>query len=225
MRNFTCIAVLSLMLLAQGAHAEADEPTSTPTATPSAQDKRQAKDIDGFCKAIDKVLKKLPYRVYVDTGDMIKTADQWKMFKNSAEAQKLCDGNETCYTACTLYYRDHRPVLASFDFSSPSGDWVTYVDYYFRANGTVMKSHCDLRRFGAIAKEDLGKDDEEAFMVKVLEDIYYDPQGNPFHAGPPRYFNMDTKKEVPEPSYMGGEWPDYKKLSDLPFYSIIVDPR
>jgi hypothetical protein len=32
---------------------------------------------------------------------------------------------------------------------------------------------------------------------------------------------MEKKKEVPEPSYMGGEWPQYLKISELPIYPLI----
>jgi len=208
------------------AYAGGDKPAPTLTVTPSASDLKQSKAIDALCQAIDKASKKLPHRVYVDMADGMKTSGQWKIFKDMEAAKKACEDTEGCYDSCTLYSQDHHPVLAVFFFSSPSGDWSTSVNYYFRADGTVMKDQCEVRRFGAMDQSALEKgEDVQPFLVKVLRNLYYDPSGRMFYASPARFFNLDTGKEVPEPGYMDGQWPLFTKLSDLPFHSMIVDPK
>lgn len=207
----------------------------TPTATipaPTASILRQAKKIDSICKNIDRAIdgKKLAHRIYVDVGGAYR--EHWKRFKNQKEVDRLCNGDDMteetgCYSSCYLYYQDGKPVLAAFSFSSPSGDWVTYADYYFRPDGTVMKDHCDLRRFGALAIDASGRPlgDADGFLVRVIRDLYYDNLGKCLLAPPAKYFDMDKKKEVPKPAYMDGEWPRYLKLSDLPFHDLGTEPK
>ena len=213
--------------------ASATSTDSTPTLPPpTAAVLKERKVIDRICSTIDLEVKQknLKSRIYAEVGTMMKDSNsEWKIFKDEKELEKGCDPGKFggCYTYATLYSKAGKPVLAAMEFTRPSGDWITYVDYYLRADGKVMKNHSDLRRFGALPLAELEKQQKDpnyelqGFLVQVIRDRYYDAKGGLILAPPPKYINMDTKMEVPEPNYMEGECPLLQSAAELPFHKLL----
>ena len=80
-----------------------------------------------------------------------------------------------------LFRRGERIRAARLMRTSPSGDWVQYFDYCYRADGTLAFVIADLRTF-------LGD-------VRVVDRLYYGPDGRRLRKTR-RIFDLKTKKQI-----------------------------
>ena len=80
-----------------------------------------------------------------------------------------------------LFRRGERIRAARLMRTSPSGDWVQYFDYCYRADGTLAFVIADLRTF-------LGD-------VRVVDRLYYDAGGRRLRKTR-RIFDLKTKKQI-----------------------------
>jgi hypothetical protein len=142
---------------------------------------------------------------------------EWKAFRLEEEFQSACP--KGCYRSAIVYYFSETPVLVSYELKSDSKEWVQYLKYYFREDGTLEKIHWDLRRFGAYEKS---KGMEQQFLVKVVRDRFYDASGKCIKKSNPRCFNMSTGTEVRDVIFTDVSLPFYKQIGDLPFYKLLI---
>ncbi len=117
-----------------------------------------------------------------------------------------------------VYFQGPSPILVSLELKSPSKDWVQYLRYYFREDGTLEKINIDFRRFGAYEE---GKSNDQQFLVKVLRDRFYDPRGKCIKKSKARCFNMSTGAQVRDAVFTDEAWPSYARLDQLPFFPLI----
>jgi hypothetical protein len=176
---------------------------------------------DQSCRAIDASIKSNA----VSIEYLVETASDgpatWTRFDAPEDAQKAASVGYL--RNAKVYLNNTLPVRVDLELKSPSKEWVHYVRYYFRQDGTLEKSHSDFRRFGAYEKD---KSMDQEFLVKVLRDKYYDSMGKMVRKGSPRFFNMSTMREMKEVVYKDGPWPIYSQTKQLPFYGILqpLDP-
>lgn len=143
-------------------------------------------------------------------------SDSWTEFHSQADLQAACD--KGFYRKAMVYSEGSTIVLVSLEAKGPTKEWVHYLKYYFRDDGSLEKIHSDFRRFGAYQKD---KGEEQQFLVKVLRERYYDSKGNCIKKVPPRFFNTSTGREMKEVVFKDESWPIYPNVEKLPFYGLI----
>jgi hypothetical protein len=171
--------------------------------------------IDQDRQTIDSAVDKgeLPFQHFAKDSN----TETWKTHKSKKEMDAYCENR--CFEFADVYFRGQSPVFANGVFTSPSQDWINYVHYYFRANGSVEKISSDLRRFGAMEKN---QENQEGFLVEVLRDKYFSPDGKCILVTNPKFINLSAKKIIEgEVEFLDGEWPIYTQIQETPFYHLI----
>lgn len=158
-------------------------------------------------------------RFFVDVSDGLKQPEQWQEFKQQADIDAVCKG-ESCFQQAWIYHDKGQLMLAAFTFSSPSGDWVNNVDYYFYLNGKIAKNRSELRRFGALDPKDRKA---PSFLVEVVRSRYYDKSGKVIGADKPLVYRVkDKEKELIEAAeFAEGAWPQFHSAQDLPMAALL----
>ena len=188
-----------LFLAVLSASATGQEQTKPPPKT-------EVTAIASYVKSIDQFTKRhaRKRRIFgIIPGEEDK-ADKWAEFKTiRQEVQANLE-----YSA-HVWLRDGKVVAARFSFTSPSGDWYHYVNYYFRADGTLAKIHAQLNTF---AGPDGG--------ISVVRDKFYRSSGKLLHTTT-RYLDLKSQKPRARGEFMDQPIPDYKTVRDLPFYKLL----
>ena len=130
--------------------------------------------------------------------------DKWAEFKTVRQEVQA-----NLEDSAHVWLRDGKVVAARFSFTSSSGDWYHYVDYYFRADGTLAKIHAQLNTF---AGPDGG--------ISVVRDKFYSSSGKLLHTAT-RYLDLKSQKPRKRGEFMDQPIPDYKTVRDLPFYKLL----
>ncbi len=154
-------------------------------------------EIDTYTKQIDRFIKTKPRsRLF---GDMSTTEkSRWREVR-AEQAEGL-------YETAEVWNREGKVVAAIFELSSPSGDWVHFITYYFRADGTLAKIKAQLNTFYG--------------DVSVLRDRYYDANRKRLKATE-RYLDLETQKPVKRPDFFDNPIPMYSRVSTLPFGRLL----
>lgn len=107
---------------------------------------QEIRSIDKLVKRIDGVIrtKRKPDSVFADLPK--GSAPRWRKF-SSAKALETYRLRNEVYSIFYNYHDRGRIALAVLTVSSQSGDWVNYVNYYFRADGTIAKIASEYRTF------------------------------------------------------------------------------
>ncbi len=140
----------------------------------------------------------------------------WAEYPNEAAMEAAAP--KGFFRKALAYFQGPAPVLVSMELKSPAKDWVQYLLYYFREDGTLEKSHLDFRRFGAYEKS---KGQDQQFLVKVLRDRFYDDRGKCIKKSSARCFNMGTGAQVRDAVFTDESWPLYPLIEKLPFFSLL----
>ena len=127
--------------------------------------------LHGICRAVERAAK--PSRAFaVYTDENYKKPPRW-VRRQPAKAMVVEE--------LVLFRRGERIRAARLMRTSPSGDWVQYFDYCYRADGTLAFVIADLRTF-------LGD-------VRVVDRLYYDAGGRRLRKTR-RIFDLKTKKPI-----------------------------
>jgi hypothetical protein len=154
-------------------------------------------EIDTYTKQIDRFIKsKTRSRLFADVSTSEKS--RWREVR-AKQAEDLYEKAET-------WTREGKIVAATFALSSPSGDWVHFITYYFRADGSLAKIEAQLNTFYG--------------NVSVLRDRYYDVNRKQLKATE-RYLDLETRKPVKRPDFMVNKIPMYSRVSTLPFGRLL----
>jgi|GEM_PF-3466755 len=178
----------------------------------------QINSASNSCKAIDESLKanKLTC-LYLFEAESDGTPS-WKKFENEEDGQKFFPKGS--FKSAKAYFDGPQLVYVYYELKSPTKEWVQYLRYYFRPDGSLLRTNSDFRRFGAYEKE---KGMEQEFLVKVLRDKYYSATGKNLKKSQARFFNMSTGQELRKVVFIDGPWPLFVKTQELPFYNLIKD--
>ena len=115
-------------------------------AQPAPSLKTELTAIASYTKSIDQFTKRNPRkrRIFgIIPGEEDKP-DKWAEFK-TVRQEVQANLEDSAY----VWLKDGKVVVAQFSFTSSSGDWYHYVNYYFRADGTLAKIHAQLETFSS----------------------------------------------------------------------------
>ncbi len=148
-----------------------------------------------------------PHLIMADVADY-NDAEQpeWKRFDSEEEFEKARESEES-YETAYIWKKNGKVVAVNFTYSSPSGDWVQYVYYIFREDGSVATVERDLR----------------TFMDDIIVDrgYVYDQSGKILKETRSfRDLNTGDPKDEPE-DFIDLDVEIYKTTRDLPFASLM----
>lgn len=127
--------------------------------------------IAGICRAVEQAAK--PSRAFaVYTDEKYEKPPRW-VVRRPAKAMVVEE--------LVVFRRGERIRAGRLMRTSPSGDWVQYFDYCYRADGTIAFVLADLRTF-------LGD-------VRVVDRLYYAADGRRLRKTR-RIFDLKTKKPI-----------------------------
>jgi hypothetical protein len=130
------VALASLVILSAAATGQEQQIPAPQKTTLNA--------IGSYTKSIDQFTKRnaKKRRIFgIIPGEEDKP-DKWAEFKTIAQEVQA-----NLFDSAHVWRRDGKVVAAKFSLTSSSGDWYHYVDYYFRADGTLAKIHAQLNTF------------------------------------------------------------------------------
>jgi hypothetical protein len=199
----SCFLLSILILTSWGGRGNAQQGSlSTSAATGKiAEIESYVKETDAYIKANEKSA-----RIFADVSSGNEAGPaKWNEFKTEQEREKADTGdnlNENAYA----WMRDGKLVGANFTYQSPSRDWVHYVMYYFRADGTLAKSDSTLNTFQG--------------DVTVIRQDFYSSKGVALK-GTTHCKDLKTQKAKPCGNYQDQPVPMYKTVNEVPFYGLL----
>lgn len=126
--------------------------------------------------------------------------DRWHLV-HSAEAQQ--QGAKGGNSSASAFLRDGQVVVVQFTFQNEFGDWVSYVDYCFRPDGTLSHVQAVLNSFHGDAT--------------VVRDASYNDSGQLMSSHRENYaLGTHTPKKL-DPDFWDQPPPVFLHVSDLPF--------
>lgn len=140
----------------------------------------------------------------------------WKAFPTEAQLKSAVGSGEVFDQA--YVWQLHDGVLVLLALSSASGDWIHYLDYCFRADGTLAKSTSTLNTFNVSHPErDVGP-------VSKEKTRYFNPSGREVGFSS-RLLDLKTGRPAPEleKNFMDHDEPRIRRLDTLPFSSLLRD--
>ncbi|MBV9211515.1 MAG: hypothetical protein JOZ52_12835 [Acidobacteria bacterium] len=200
-RTLLISCLLTLMLTAMMTAAQQKQGAQLSTSQPTgkvAEIEAYATEIDAFVKDNEKDV-----RIFGDTSSGTKLEEaKWHQYKDEKERQAAETGDNLNSTAY-VWMRDGKVVGANFMFQSPSRDWMQYVMYYFRDDGTLAKVSSTLNTFQG--------------GITVVRDDYYNSKGK-FLKGTTHCQDLKTQLSKPCGDFQDQPAPLFQKVSQLPFY-------
>jgi hypothetical protein len=198
------ITLGSLLVLSVIATGQ-DQKTPPPNA-PQPRQKTELAAIGSYAKSIDQFTKRnaRKRRIFGIVPSEEDKPDQWQEFKTVRHAVQA-----NLFDSAYVWLKDGKVVAADFSFTSSSGDWYHYVNYYFRADGTLAKIHAQLNTFAA---SDGG--------VSVVRDRLYSSNGKLLHTAT-RYLDLQSQKPRKRSDFMDQPIPDYRTVRALPFVKLL----
>jgi hypothetical protein len=172
----------------------------------AAPQKTKLAAIGSYAKSIDQLTKRnaKKRRIFGIVPGEEDKGDKWAEFKYVRQAVQA-NLDDSVY----VWLKDGQVVAAEFSFTSSSGDWYHYVNYYFRADGTLAKIHAQLNTFS-------GPDGG----ISVVRDKFYSSGGKLLHTAT-RYLDLKSQRPRKRGDFMDEPIPDYKTVRDLPFYKLL----
>jgi len=142
--------------------------------------KAEVKQIDNYCKTVNKLVEshKNPQLVFADVSQTDKS--KWRRFASEKSLKEFRENTET-YTIAYNWQKNSRIVMSNFTIFSGSGDWVQYVNHYFREDGTLAKAESELRTFHG--------------NLIVSQEFYFDKKGKLIKKNL-EYLDLETQKKV-----------------------------
>jgi hypothetical protein len=166
----------------------------------------EIREIESLCKQTDAFIKsnKKQMRVFatVDAKDQ-----QWREFKSEKARQNADDGDGS-NTSVFAWVKDGKLIYAGFTFQSTSRDWAHYVNYYFRADGSLAKIDAKLNTF---------------YGYLTVERRQYHSKAGKLLKSSVQYFDLNTKqKKKPGDDFIDEPLPIYKQAKSLPFDYLLL---
>ena len=198
--RLVCAAAASILLVLSFSYGGAAQSTAS-----------QIKAINSYCKQIDTIQKqrKTPELVYANTADVNSSKDKWRKFASEKALDKFREKSEA-YDIAYNWRSGGKLIASNFTHSSPSGDWVNYVNHCFRADGTVARVETDYRTF-------LGD-------WKVISTRYFNSAGRQISSSI-KYLDLQSGKPKDASEGVMGDAESraeyYKNVKKLPFAKLL----
>jgi hypothetical protein len=174
------------------------------------------KAINQFCDGLAPMTKKKERRrqfglFQKDEED----SGRWVEFKQEAELQAAVKELQV-YEVAQVWSREDGALAIWMTLTSGSGDWVHFVEYCFRADGTLARMNSTLNTFNV---ED-ADENKEVNGASRKRDRYFDVDGKQVKART-RITDLKTKRPAPTLQIMDEEEPIYKTPASLPFHDLL----
>jgi hypothetical protein len=174
--------------------------------------KSEIKQIEMYSKTLDAFIKQNKNRhpVFADVSDYRKDTDSiWKKYNSVSAFEKAIKKIES-YNIAEVWQKGDKIIAANFVFDSPSGDWVHYIEHYYREDGTLAKVQAQLNVFGLEG------------LISVYRNFYFDQKGKLLRKTT-RYYDGTAKKwkKADQVHFMDRRLEIYKTTKELPFASLV----
>jgi len=169
-----------------------------------AQTKSPISEINAYTTEIDRFIKtNKKHRIFADTATEDDKDEMWKEFKSNKEVE-----DSASYSNAALWTKNGKVVAVQCEFSSGSGDWVHYANYYFREDGSLARIHAQLNTFYG--------------DVSVVRDRYYSQDGKLLKSTK-RILDLYTQKPKRNKArdFFDNPVRVYLKVSSLPFHKLL----
>ncbi|MBV9956922.1 MAG: hypothetical protein JO360_00820 [Acidobacteria bacterium] len=205
-RTLMIFGLMIFVLMPLVVHAQQQQSPSLSTSQPTGK----VAEIEVYSKEIDAYVKSNEGSARIFAADDSSAASNtgevhWRTFKSEQELQ-AADPSNNLNSSAYVWLRDGKVVGASFTLQSASRDWVQYVMYYFRRDGTVAKISSTLNTFRG--------------SITVKREDYYNSKGT-FLKGTTHCNDLKTQQAKPCGNYEEMPAPLYQKVSLLPFYNLL----
>lgn len=180
------------------------------TTTPSPQPQTPLAAITSYVKSIDQFtrLNQKRRRIFGNVAGVEDEQDKWREFKTAKQMERADEGDNLSESAF-VWLKDGKVVVAKFTFTSPSGDWMHSVNYYFREDGTLAKIHAQLN---TSASSEGG--------LSVVRDKFYGAGSKLLHTSV-HYLDLKTQRRTKKQDFMDQAIPVYKTVRNLPFAKLL----
>ena len=141
---------------------------------------------------------------------------EWRDFQREKDLQRGAERGEIYSTAEVWKYSDGTLRILE-TLGSPSGDWLHYLDYCFRADGTLARSISTLNTFNRYNEEhdDLGP-------ISRKNDRVFDKCGTQLQVQNAPLVDLKTNLEAPaHTQIMDQGEPLVTHIRDVPFWSLL----
>jgi hypothetical protein len=202
MRSFAAIAVL---LATSGATKGEVSAVGTPSAN--------RVSIDTFCASLDKAKHSALPSFYGAVQPDPEREGTWKAFSTKAQLNKAVESGVVFDHA--YMWKRREGVLVLLALTSASGDWIHYMDYCFRADGTLARSTSTLNTFNVYHP------DRDVGPVSKEKKRYFDVSGRQIGFST-RLLDLKTRKPAPEleRNFMDQDEPKVRRTEELPFSAL-----
>lgn len=172
----------------------------------------EIKQIDRYVKNVNSITRKQkePSLIFADISQTAKA--KWRKFASSKSLEKFRNDKAETYTISNNWTIRRKIIISVFTLFSESGDWVHYIYYYFRQNGTLAKIESEYRTFyGHFA---------------ALQNFYFNEKGKNIKKTI-KYRDLETgkRKKVDKNDLADNsnlfEIDFYRKTSNLPFAFLL----
>jgi len=165
--------------------------------------------LETYCREVDSFIKrsKTHARIFANVASGVeRIPDQWQEFNTENERQAADNGenlNENAY----VWIRNGNLVGANFTFQSPSRDWVQFVMYYFREDGTLAATKETFNTFNG--------------NMSVDRERVYDARGKLLRSSV-KYSDLQTgRARKAGKDFADEEATVYRSVQSLPFYGLL----
>lgn len=199
-----CFFTMTLVLLVDSKSVTAQDGTTLSTSQP----KGRVADIEAYAGEIDSFVKSSlkTERIFANVASDAKNeTSEWREFK-SDEARMKADTGDNWKDSAFVWLRDGKIVGANFTFQSAARDWVQYVMYYFRNDGSLAKSDSKLNTMTG--------------GILVVRQDYYDSKGT-LLKGTTHCRDLKTQQFKPCGDFQEKPPPLYGTTKLLPFYKLL----
>lgn len=184
--------------------------------TPSTEASEATRTIDKFCDGLAPMTKvKERRRLFGLFEKDQHDSGRWIEYKRQAELDVAVKAGHV-YDVAQVWSREDGAIAVSMSLTSGSGDWIHYVEYCFRSEGTLARTNSTLNTFNAVDKDE-SKDVNGASRQR---DRYFDGSGKQVKVVK-RLLDLKTKLPAPTLQIQEADEPIYKTAAALPFYSLL----
>lgn len=173
-----------------------------------AQQKSEITQIDTYAAQVDRFIRRNPksLRYFGKVSSVDENAARWSEFRTDAEMEKAGTGDNLNERAL-IWAIDGKLAGADFNFTSPSGDWVHLINYYFRKDGSLAKIDARLNTFyGELSVVRLQYFNAKGVLLKSTR----------------KYLDLNTRKpKKPGGDFLDRDVPVYPNVRALPFHKLL----
>jgi hypothetical protein len=172
--------------------------------------------IDQFCDGLQVMTtEKKGRRLFGVFQEDNYSKGRWVEFKRERDLNAAVKQDHV-FDIAQLWSREDGAIAVSMRLSSASADWFHFVEYCFRADGTLARVNSTLNTFNA-ADKDPEKDVSGASRER---DRYFDASGAQIKVRR-RVLDLKTKRPAPTLRVMDDAEPIYKTAAALPFHGLL----